>query len=70
MLGFFNNIGAQELIIILAILVLLFGATKLPQLARSMGKSVKEFKKGMHEHEDEEVTKETEEKKQEDKKGV
>ncbi|MFH1230370.1 MAG: twin-arginine translocase TatA/TatE family subunit [Planctomycetota bacterium] len=51
MLGFFNNIGATELIIILAILVLLFGATKLPQLARSMGKSVKEFKKGVHEDE-------------------
>ncbi|MFH0887669.1 MAG: twin-arginine translocase TatA/TatE family subunit [Planctomycetota bacterium] len=70
MLGFFNNIGAQELVIIFGILLLLFGATKLPQLARSMGKSVKEFKKGMHEHEDEEVSKETEEKKEEDKKRV
>ena len=70
MLGFFNNLGVQELLVIFIILIFLFGATKLPQLARSMGKSVKEFKKGMHEHEDEEVSKETEEKKQEDKKGV
>jgi sec-independent protein translocase protein TatA len=67
MLGFFNNIGVQELLIIFIILVFLFGASKLPQLARSMGKSVKEFKKGIHE--DEEVTKGTEEK-QEDKKGT
>ncbi len=45
----FNNIGAQELLIIFGILVLLFGATKLPALARGLGKSVKEFKKGMTE---------------------
>lgn len=45
----FNNIGAQELLIILFILVLLFGATKIPALARGLGKSVKEFKKGINE---------------------
>jgi len=66
MLGFFQNIGMPELLIILIILLLVFGASKIPQLARALGKSVNEFKNGMHE--DEEVTKETEEKKQEDKK--
>lgn len=63
MLGFFQNIGMPELLIILVILVLLFGATKIPQIARSMGKSVNEFKKGMREG-DEEVK----DKKEEDKK--
>jgi sec-independent protein translocase protein TatA len=38
-----------EWIIILAIFLLLFGATKLPALARSLGKSAGEFKKGLKE---------------------
>lgn len=47
------GIGMQELIVILLILLLLFGATKLPQIARSLGKSIKEFKKGSKEAEEE-----------------
>jgi sec-independent protein translocase protein TatA len=43
------NLGPTELIIILAIVLLLFGSKKLPSLARSLGKSSKEFKKGMTE---------------------
>jgi sec-independent protein translocase protein TatA len=43
------NLGGPELLIILAIVLLLFGAKKLPDLARSMGKSTKEFKKGLAE---------------------
>ena len=43
------NLGPTELIIILAIVLLLFGSRKLPDLARSLGKSSKEFKKGMGE---------------------
>jgi len=43
----------QELIIILVILLLLFGSTRLPQLAKGMGKSIREFKKGVNEGEDE-----------------
>jgi sec-independent protein translocase protein TatA len=42
-------LGPTELIIILAIVLLLFGSRKLPDLARSLGKSSKEFKKGMAE---------------------
>jgi sec-independent protein translocase protein TatA len=39
------GIGGSELILILAILLLLFGGSKLPSLARGLGQSVKEFKK-------------------------
>lgn len=41
------QIGAPELIVILVILLLLFGAKKLPELARSIGTSAKELKNGM-----------------------
>ena len=41
------NIGAPELIIILVILLLLFGAKKLPELARSVGSSAKELRNSM-----------------------
>jgi sec-independent protein translocase protein TatA len=49
MLAFIRNIGGPELIIILVVVLLLFGAAKLPQLARSLGASAKEFKKGIEE---------------------
>ena len=38
--------GTTELLIILAVVVLLFGSTQLPKLARSLGRSKKEFDKG------------------------
>lgn len=41
------QIGAPELIVILVILLLLFGAKKLPELAKSIGSSAKELRKGM-----------------------
>jgi TatA/E family protein of Tat protein translocase len=41
--------GGQELLIILAILLVLFGASRVPALARSMGRSTHEFKKGLKE---------------------
>ena len=43
--------GGPELIIILVVILLLFGSTRLPQLARGMGKSISEFKKGISEGE-------------------
>ncbi len=46
------GIGMPELIVILIILLLVFGATRLPQIARSLGKSIGEFKKGMREGQD------------------
>jgi len=44
-----GGIGPPELIIIFLILLLLFGATRLPKLARSLGQAGKEFKEGMKE---------------------
>lgn len=43
------NLGAPELLIILLVVLLLFGSTKLPKLARSLGQAQKEFKDGVAE---------------------
>ena len=56
------GLGYQELLVILLILVVLFGASRIPELARSLGTSIKEFKKGAAEVK-EEITKKDEEKK-------
>lgn len=45
----FLDLGAPELIIILIIVLLLFGSKKLPELSRSLGSSMGEFKKGVNE---------------------
>ena len=50
---FLGSIGMPELIIILLIVLLLFGAKKIPELMSGLGKGVKSFKKGMKEVEDE-----------------
>ena len=47
------NVGMPELILILVIVLLVFGAARLPEIARSLGKSIGEFKKGMKEGVDE-----------------
>jgi sec-independent protein translocase protein TatA len=44
-----GHIGWQEILIIVLIALLLFGARKIPELARSIGKGIKEFKKGLRE---------------------
>jgi sec-independent protein translocase protein TatA len=44
----FLDVGAPELIIILAILLLLFGGKKLPQLSRALGESMRELRKGIN----------------------
>jgi len=44
-----GNIGTQELIIILIIVLLLFGAKRIPEIARSMGHGIREFKKATRE---------------------
>jgi sec-independent protein translocase protein TatA len=46
-----SGIGAPELIILLVIVLLLFGGSRLPKLARSLGEASKEFKKGVDEKE-------------------
>lgn len=44
-----GSIGAPELLVVLFILLLVFGASRLPKLARSMGQAGREFKQGMKE---------------------
>lgn len=50
------TLGWPELLLVLAVLLLLFGARKLPDIARSIGKSTSEFKKGMREARQEDLT--------------
>ena len=47
LLAFFQNIGLPELLVILLIVLLLFGAKRLPEITRGLGKSIHEFKKGI-----------------------
>lgn len=55
-----GRFGVPELALILVILLLIFGASKLPQIARSLGESINEFKKSLSSKSE----KEPEEKKQ------
>ena len=48
------NFSGWEILIVLFVVLLLFGSTRLPQLARGMGKSISEFKKGISEGESDE----------------
>jgi sec-independent protein translocase protein TatA len=43
----FGNIGAPEIILILLVVLILFGAKKIPELAQGLGKGIREFKKSM-----------------------
>lgn len=48
MFGLFN-LGGGEIILILALILILFGAKKLPELAKGLGQGIKEFKKATRE---------------------
>jgi sec-independent protein translocase protein TatA len=50
------GLGTQELIIILLIVVVLFGATRLPQIGSGIGQAIKNFKKGVREADEIDVT--------------
>jgi sec-independent protein translocase protein TatA len=56
----FGSIGMPELIIGLVIILLLFGAKRVPELARGLGSGVREFKKGTQDGEVEDKEKEEE----------
>jgi len=64
----FGSIGMPELLIILLVVLLLFGAKKLPELARGLGKGIREFKDATKHVEDEfkELEKDEKEEKKED----
>ena len=47
------NIGLGEIFLILLIVLIIFGAKRIPEIARSFGKGVKEFKKGLKDIEEE-----------------
>jgi sec-independent protein translocase protein TatA len=47
------NLGSGELLIILVIVLLVFGSTKLPKLARSLGQAQNEYKRGVQDSKDE-----------------
>jgi sec-independent protein translocase protein TatA len=46
------DVGAPELFIILAVVLLVFGSKKLPELARGMGRATKEFRRGLRDPSD------------------
>ena len=46
-IAFLGSLGVQELLIILLIVVLIFGASKLPQLGKGLGEGIRNFKKGI-----------------------
>ncbi len=48
----FGNFGAQEIFLILLVLLLLFGAKKIPELARGLGRGIHEFKRAVREGEE------------------
>jgi len=64
----FGNLGAGEIILIVLVILLLFGAKKIPELARGIGKGMGEFKKGLKDVEEEIKNAEKDSKKIDDKK--
>lgn len=54
-------IGATEIILISAVILLIFGGKKLPELMKGMGKGVKSFKEGINEPSEEEMNRRVEE---------
>jgi len=64
----FGNLGAGEIILIVLVVLLLFGAKKIPELARGIGKGMSEFKKGIKDVETEIKSADTDAKKADDKK--
>ena len=64
----FGNLGAPEIILIVLVILILFGAKKIPDLAQGIGKGIKEFKKAFKDV-DEEVQNSAADKKPEDKNG-
>ena len=52
-LAFFGGIGGPEIILVIAVLLIFFGAKKIPELAKGLGKGIREFKDATKEIKDE-----------------
>ncbi len=59
-----GSVGPTELIILLTIILLLFGAKRIPELARGLGTGIKEFKRGTSGEADKDAVKDREEDKE------
>ena len=57
----FGHFGWQEILLILLIIIILFGASRIPDIMKAMGKGIKEFKKGVDSTEDDKKIEEKEE---------
>jgi sec-independent protein translocase protein TatA len=64
------GLGTQELIIIFLIVLVLFGASRLPELGRGIGSAIKNFKKATSEPDEIDVTPKTEHKPEDSKPGA
>jgi sec-independent protein translocase protein TatA len=53
------NVGMGELVVILVIVLVLFGAKRLPEVAKGLGKSIRSFKEGMNDSNDDPAKSET-----------
>lgn len=51
----FGHFGWQEILLILLIIIILFGASRIPNIMKAMGKGVKEFKKGINSEDEKEI---------------
>ena len=60
------GLGMQELIIVMIIVVVLFGATRLPELGKGIGQAIRNFKKGVSEPDEIDVTPDKEKSKKEE----
>jgi TatA/E family protein of Tat protein translocase len=60
------GLGMQELLIILAIALVVFGPSKLPQIGSGLGKAIRDFKKGVSSDDSEDSVKEAKEEKSKD----
>lgn len=57
LLFLFGGLGPTELLIILAILLLIFGGSRLPSLAKGLGESIRSFKQGVNESDEDDKSK-------------
>lgn len=61
------GLGTTEMLIILVLVLIVFGAGKLPEIGTSLGKGLRSFKKAIHERDEIDVTPKEDEQDQEDK---